>query len=146
MRRMRRNRLLTFVLVVLAIVLGTLALDALLPVVKLPSLALPDLLQNYVTVFLGIFIGLSNDDLTTRHEVDVEPNRGAPPQGSYFALRAAQQEPPVGHEDPTGFPVSPPAGLEHAQLKRDGPVGPFTVLEDDPDRHRIHGLWRPQPT
>ncbi len=48
--------MLTFALIVLAILIGTLALDALLPVLRLPALALPDLLQNYVTVFLGIFI------------------------------------------------------------------------------------------
>lgn len=51
-----RNRLLTFVLIVLAILLGTIALDALLPALRLPAVQLPDLLQNYVTVFLGIFI------------------------------------------------------------------------------------------
>lgn len=51
-----RNRLLTFVLIVLGIVLGTIALDALLPALQLPAVPLPDLLQNYVTVFLGIFI------------------------------------------------------------------------------------------
>jgi uncharacterized membrane protein YraQ (UPF0718 family) len=53
---MSRQRLLTFVLIVLAILLGTLALDALLPVLRIPAVPLPDLLQNYVTVFLGIFI------------------------------------------------------------------------------------------
>ena len=53
---MSRSRLLTFALIVLAILLGTIALDALLPTFRLPAIALPDLLQNYVTVFLGIFI------------------------------------------------------------------------------------------
>jgi len=53
---MARQRLLTFALILLATLIGTLALDALLPVLRLPALALPDLLQNYVTVFLGIFI------------------------------------------------------------------------------------------
>jgi uncharacterized membrane protein YraQ (UPF0718 family) len=48
--------LLTFVLIVLSILLGTIALDALLPALQLPAVPLPDLLQNYVTVFLGIFI------------------------------------------------------------------------------------------
>jgi uncharacterized membrane protein YraQ (UPF0718 family) len=46
----------TFVLIVLGILLGTIALDALLPALQLPALPLPDLLQNYATVFLGIFI------------------------------------------------------------------------------------------
>ncbi len=53
---MARQRLLTFALLILAILIGTLALDALLPVLRLRALALPDPLQNYVTVFLGIFI------------------------------------------------------------------------------------------
>jgi hypothetical protein len=52
-----RNRLLTFVLIALGIILGTIALDALLPALQLvPSIPLPDLLQNYATIFLGIFI------------------------------------------------------------------------------------------
>jgi len=53
---MSRSRLLTFTLIVLGIVLGTIALDALLPVAQLPAIPLPDLAQNYVTVFLGLFI------------------------------------------------------------------------------------------
>ena len=53
---MTRQRLLTGSLIVLAVLLGTLALDALVPAVRLPAITLPDLLQNYVTVFLGIFI------------------------------------------------------------------------------------------
>jgi uncharacterized membrane protein YraQ (UPF0718 family) len=44
------------VLALLALVLGALALDALLPALRLAPLALPDALQTYVTVFLGIFI------------------------------------------------------------------------------------------
>jgi uncharacterized membrane protein YraQ (UPF0718 family) len=54
----RSSRSLTIGLAVLVvIVLGTLALDALLPMVAFaPALALPDWLQNFVTVFLGIFI------------------------------------------------------------------------------------------
>jgi uncharacterized membrane protein YraQ (UPF0718 family) len=46
----------TYVLIVLGVLLGTIALDALLPALQLPAVPLPDLLQNYVTVFLGIFI------------------------------------------------------------------------------------------
>ncbi len=53
---MTQQRLTTFILIALAILLGALALDVLLPVMRLPTVALPDLLQNYVTVFLGIFI------------------------------------------------------------------------------------------
>ncbi len=54
---MTRARLITLTLVALAILVGTLALDALLPVLGAgAALSLPDLLQNYVTVFLGIFI------------------------------------------------------------------------------------------
>ncbi|MFN4292895.1 MAG: permease [Thermoflexales bacterium] len=53
---MTQARLPTFLLIALAILLGTIALDVLLPVVRLPTVPLPDLLQNYVTVFLGIFI------------------------------------------------------------------------------------------
>lgn len=53
---MTQRRLSTFLLIALAILLGTIALDALLPVVRLPAVPLPDVLQNYVTVFLGIFI------------------------------------------------------------------------------------------
>ena len=56
MQRMTQKRLVSFILITLAIILGTLALDALLPIVRLPAIPLPDLLQNYVTVFLGIFI------------------------------------------------------------------------------------------
>ena len=56
-----RNRLISLTVVVLVIVVGTIALDSLLPVLgaapgQAPALSLPDLLQNYVTVFLGIFI------------------------------------------------------------------------------------------
>lgn len=46
-------------LIALGILLGTIALDALdalVPALQLPAVPLPDLLQNYVTVFLGIFI------------------------------------------------------------------------------------------
>lgn len=53
---MSRNRLLTFAILVLGILLGVIALDAFLPVLRLPAVPLPDLLQNFVTVFLGIFI------------------------------------------------------------------------------------------
>lgn len=53
---MTQRRLSTFLLIALVILLGTIALDTLLPVVRLPAVPLPDLLQNYVTVFLGIFI------------------------------------------------------------------------------------------
>ncbi len=53
---MTQQRLSTLLLIALAILLGTIALDALLPVMRLPAVPLPDLLQNYVTVFLGIFI------------------------------------------------------------------------------------------
>jgi len=50
------RRLAASVLFLLAVVLGTLALDALLPIVRLPTIPLPDSLQDYATVFLGIFI------------------------------------------------------------------------------------------
>lgn len=53
---MSRQRLTSLLLLVLAILLGTIALDAFLPVLRLPAVPLPDLLQNYVTIFLGIFI------------------------------------------------------------------------------------------
>lgn len=55
-RRMSQRRLSALLLVALAILLGTIALDVLLPFVRLPVAPLPDLLQNYVTIFLGIFI------------------------------------------------------------------------------------------
>ncbi len=44
------------ILALLALMLGTLALDIVLPALRSASLALPDALQTYVTVFLGIFI------------------------------------------------------------------------------------------
>jgi len=50
------RRLTASVLFLLAVILGTLALDALLPIIRLPTIPLPDVLQNYATVFLGIFI------------------------------------------------------------------------------------------
>lgn len=53
---MSRQRLTSLLLLVLAILLGTIALDVFLPVLRLPAVPLPDLLQNYVTIFLGIFI------------------------------------------------------------------------------------------
>jgi uncharacterized membrane protein YraQ (UPF0718 family) len=56
---MSRQRLLSFVILILAILLGTFALDNLLPLLApagAPALSLPDLLQTYVTTFLGIFI------------------------------------------------------------------------------------------
>ena len=52
-----RNRLFALTVILLVILLGAIALDNLLPALSLtPALALPDLAQNYVTVFLGIFI------------------------------------------------------------------------------------------
>ncbi|MGQ9814146.1 MAG: permease [Candidatus Roseilinea sp.] len=52
-----RNRLIGLTVTLLVILLGAIALDNLLPALSLlPALALPDLAQNYVTVFLGIFI------------------------------------------------------------------------------------------
>jgi hypothetical protein len=53
---MSRNRLLTVAILVLAILLGTIALDAFVPALRLPAVPLPDTLQNFVTIFLGIFI------------------------------------------------------------------------------------------
>jgi uncharacterized membrane protein YraQ (UPF0718 family) len=54
---MTRNRLLFVTGLVLLVVLGTVVLDNLLPLgAYLPAVALPDLAQNFVTVFLGIFI------------------------------------------------------------------------------------------
>ncbi len=54
---MSRNRLLTLCGLGLAIILGTLILDNVAPLAGLiPALALPDLAQNFVTIFLGIFI------------------------------------------------------------------------------------------
>ena len=51
------RRLATGIAVLFALVLGTLALDAVLPAVALaPPLQLPDWLQNLATVFLGVFI------------------------------------------------------------------------------------------
>jgi hypothetical protein len=53
---MSRARLLTAVAVLLALFLGTIVLEMALPELSvLPVLALPDALQNAVTVFLGIF-------------------------------------------------------------------------------------------
>jgi uncharacterized protein len=54
---MNRTRLTSALLAALAIILGTLLLDSVLPVLGLaPALTLPDVAQNFVTVFLGIFI------------------------------------------------------------------------------------------
>jgi uncharacterized protein len=56
---MNRNKLTAALLAALAIILGTLLLDSVLPVLGLaPALAitLPDVAQNFITVFLGIFI------------------------------------------------------------------------------------------
>ena len=54
---MSRKKLLSFVILILVILLGTFALDNLLPVLSgAPALSLPDLAQTYVTTFLGIFI------------------------------------------------------------------------------------------
>ncbi len=49
-----RTRLLIALAGLLTLLLGSLALDALLPAARLP--ALPDAVQNFITVFLGIFI------------------------------------------------------------------------------------------
>ena len=54
---MTRNRLLLVSGLILVVVLGTVVLDNFVPLgVYVPALALPDLAQNFVTVFLGIFI------------------------------------------------------------------------------------------
>ncbi len=54
---MTQRNLTTGAFVLLAIVLGTLALDTVIPAISLlPALTLSDPLQNFVTVFLGIFI------------------------------------------------------------------------------------------
>ena len=54
---MSRKKLLSFVILILVILLGTFALDNLLPVLGAGTpLSLPDLAQTYVTTFLGIFI------------------------------------------------------------------------------------------
>ena len=54
---MNQRKLMTYSVILLVIVLGTLALDRLLPVLGYtPLLTLPDPAQNFVTVFLGIFI------------------------------------------------------------------------------------------
>jgi uncharacterized membrane protein YraQ (UPF0718 family) len=54
---MTRSRLLLVSGLILVVVLGTVVLDNFLPLgVYVPALALPDLAQNFVTVFLGIFI------------------------------------------------------------------------------------------
>jgi uncharacterized membrane protein YraQ (UPF0718 family) len=50
------SRRLFAILALLALMLGTLALDIVLPALRGTSLVLPDVLQTYVTVFLGIFI------------------------------------------------------------------------------------------
>ncbi len=53
----KQRRLITYTIILLIVVLGTLALDRLLPVLGYaPLLSLPDPAQNFVTVFLGIFI------------------------------------------------------------------------------------------
>ena len=55
--KMTRKRLISFVALVLAILLGTFALDNLLPVLGVtPAVYLPDLAQTYVTTFVGLFI------------------------------------------------------------------------------------------
>ncbi len=54
---MSRKRLLSFVGLILAVLIGTIALDNLLPVIGLaPAVSLPDLAQTYVTTFVGLFI------------------------------------------------------------------------------------------
>ena len=54
---MTRSRLLLVSGLILVVVLGTVVLDNFVPLgVYIPALALPDLAQNFVTVFLGIFI------------------------------------------------------------------------------------------
>ncbi len=54
---MTQRNLTTGAFMLLAIVLGTLALDAVIPAISLlPALTLSDSVQNFVTVFLGIFI------------------------------------------------------------------------------------------
>ena len=54
---MSRKRLLSFVALILAILVSTIALDNLLPVIGLaPAVSLPDLAQTYVTTFVGLFI------------------------------------------------------------------------------------------
>ena len=54
---MTRRKLLSFVILILVILLGTFALDNLLPVLGFtPLLSLPDLAQTYVTTFIGLFI------------------------------------------------------------------------------------------
>ena len=54
---MTRSRLLIVSGLILALVLGTVVLDNFVPLgAYLPAVALPDLAQNFVTVFLGIFI------------------------------------------------------------------------------------------
>jgi uncharacterized protein len=54
---MNRTKLTGALLAALAIILGTLLLDSVLPVLGLaPRIALPDVAQNFITVFLGIFI------------------------------------------------------------------------------------------
>ncbi|HEY3291412.1 MAG TPA: permease, partial [Anaerolineae bacterium] len=54
---MTRKRLLSFVVLVLVILLGTFLFDSLLPVLGIkPAVYLPDLAQTYVTTFVGLFI------------------------------------------------------------------------------------------
>src|SRR5512141_989030 len=54
---MSRKKLLSFVILILVVLLGTFALDNLLPVLSgAPALSLPDLAKTYVTTFLSIFI------------------------------------------------------------------------------------------
>jgi hypothetical protein len=54
---MNRNKLTGALLAALAIILGALFLDSIVPGVGMaPEMALPDVAQNFVTIFLGIFI------------------------------------------------------------------------------------------
>lgn len=54
---MNQRKLMTYAVILLLIVLGSIALDRLLPLLGYaPVLALPDAAQNFITVFLGIFI------------------------------------------------------------------------------------------
>ncbi len=54
---MNRSKLPVAVTLLFAVMLGTIVLDAVLPALSLwPVVTLPDSLQNFVTVFLGIFI------------------------------------------------------------------------------------------
>jgi hypothetical protein len=54
---MKQNKLTVALAAALALILGTLLLDSVVPVLGIaPQIALPDVAQNFVTVFLGIFI------------------------------------------------------------------------------------------